>query len=63
MLPSAGHIFFAPFTDEALYNETDMKVCSGWEVRSSPAGAILQRDPVRNRLQRPLPRGSAGGLQ
>jgi histone-arginine methyltransferase CARM1 len=26
MLPSGGHIFFAPFTDEALYNETDQKV-------------------------------------
>lgn len=26
MLPSAGHVYFAPFTDEALYNETDQKV-------------------------------------
>ena len=26
MLPSAGHIFFCPFTDDALYNETDQKV-------------------------------------
>jgi histone-arginine methyltransferase CARM1 len=26
MLPSAGHIFFSPFTDEALFNETDQKV-------------------------------------
>ncbi|GFZ42528.1 hypothetical protein JCM24511_00244 [Saitozyma sp. JCM 24511] len=25
MLPSGGHIFFAPFTDEALYNDTDQK--------------------------------------
>ncbi|WVR03796.1 hypothetical protein IAU60_000791 [Kwoniella sp. DSM 27419] len=25
LLPSAGHIFFCPFTDEALYNETDQK--------------------------------------
>ncbi|WVQ78781.1 hypothetical protein IAT38_000872 [Cryptococcus sp. DSM 104549] len=25
LLPSAGHIFFGPFTDEALYNETDQK--------------------------------------
>lgn len=50
MLPSAGHIFFAPFTDEALYNETDIKACFGWKNQSSPPGAILQRDPVRNRL-------------
>lgn len=26
MLPSAGHIFFAPFTDEGLHNETEQKV-------------------------------------
>ena len=26
MLPSAGHIFFCPFSDESLYNETDQKV-------------------------------------
>ncbi|ODN76527.1 hypothetical protein L202_05194 [Cryptococcus amylolentus CBS 6039] len=25
VLPSAGHIFFCPFTDEALYTETDQK--------------------------------------
>ena len=25
VLPSAGHIYFCPFTDEALYNETDQK--------------------------------------
>ncbi|KAK8861606.1 hypothetical protein IAR55_002429 [Kwoniella newhampshirensis] len=25
LLPSAGHIFFSPFSDEALYNETDQK--------------------------------------
>lgn len=50
MLPSAGHIFFAPFTDEALYNETDMKVCPGWKNQSSLSGAILQCNPVRDRL-------------
>ncbi|KIR97571.1 histone-arginine methyltransferase CARM1 [Cryptococcus deuterogattii 2001/935-1] len=25
LLPSAGHIFFCPFSDESLYNETDQK--------------------------------------
>ncbi|OWZ71427.1 hypothetical protein AYX14_03186 [Cryptococcus neoformans] len=25
LLPSAGHIFFCPFSDEGLYNETDQK--------------------------------------
>jgi histone-arginine methyltransferase CARM1 len=28
MLPSAGHIFFSPFSDEGLFNETDQKVHS-----------------------------------
>lgn len=28
MLPSAGHIFFSPFSDEGLFNETDQKVLS-----------------------------------
>jgi histone-arginine methyltransferase CARM1 len=26
ILPSAGHIFFSPFSDENLYNETEQKV-------------------------------------
>lgn len=28
ILPSAGHLFFCPFSDEGLYNETEQKVCS-----------------------------------
>ncbi len=34
MLPSAGHIFFCPFTDENLYNETDQKVRTSIRGRS-----------------------------
>lgn len=26
ILPSAGHIFFCPFSDEGLFNETEQKV-------------------------------------
>lgn len=34
LLPSGGHIFFAPFSDEALYTETEQKVSSWALVRT-----------------------------
>lgn len=59
ILPSAGHIFFCPFSDEGLYNETEQKV--GVPALALTAGTILQPKPLRNglfRLVRHSPRGS-----
>lgn len=42
ILPSAGHIFFCPFTDEGLFNETEQKVgAEFWDRGLIPPGPVL----------------------
>lgn len=49
LIPSSGDLFFAPFSDQALFDETDAKVRSPKRLSESadPLGPFLQTDAVR----------------